>query len=97
MEVSEYNVTRHYGGPEEGGWWYDRHEFVRVIMSTDDEEAAFARARALNAEARENKEQPDGKCYQGRFSVADPTDKVFYVDREPRENDNMNEPRPHYC
>lgn len=21
--VNAYEVTRHYGGPEEGGWWYD--------------------------------------------------------------------------
>tara|TARA_R110002020_G_scaffold215083_1_gene422209 strand:+ start:3012 stop:3404 length:393 start_codon:yes stop_codon:yes gene_type:complete len=22
--VNAYSVTRHYGGPEEGGWWYNR-------------------------------------------------------------------------
>ncbi len=22
--VNAYAVTRHYGGPEEGGWWYNR-------------------------------------------------------------------------
>jgi len=24
--VNLYAVTRHYGGPEEGGWWYDQGE-----------------------------------------------------------------------
>ena len=24
--VSVYCVTRHYGGPEEGGWWYNRYD-----------------------------------------------------------------------
>jgi len=24
--VNAYAVTRHYGGPEEGGWWYNRGE-----------------------------------------------------------------------
>lgn len=24
--LSVYRVTRHYGGPEEGGWWYDAWE-----------------------------------------------------------------------
>lgn len=24
--LSVYLVTRHYGGPEEGGWWYDAYE-----------------------------------------------------------------------
>ena len=26
--VSTYFVQRCYGGPEEGGWWYDAYEFV---------------------------------------------------------------------
>lgn len=26
--VTAYAVTRHYGGPEEGGWWYNRYQFV---------------------------------------------------------------------
>ena len=26
MYVNAYEVTRHYGGPEEGGWWYNRGE-----------------------------------------------------------------------
>lgn len=24
--LTVYAVTRHYGGPEEGGWWYNVHE-----------------------------------------------------------------------
>lgn len=26
--VNVYKVTRVYGGPEEGGWWYNYHEFI---------------------------------------------------------------------
>lgn len=26
--VSAYAVTRHYGGPEEGGWWYDWYHHI---------------------------------------------------------------------
>jgi len=26
LYVNLYRVTRHYGGPEEGGWWYDAGE-----------------------------------------------------------------------
>jgi hypothetical protein len=34
--INVYSSTRHYGGPEEGGWWYDRFypeesEMIRVI------------------------------------------------------------------
>ena len=25
LYVNAYSVTRHYGGPEEGGWWYNCH------------------------------------------------------------------------
>lgn len=27
--VTVYEVTRHYGGPEEGGWWYNWYEPVK--------------------------------------------------------------------
>lgn len=27
--VTVYEVTRHYGGPEEGGWWYNWHDVLR--------------------------------------------------------------------
>ncbi len=26
--INVYEVTRHYGGPEEGGWWYNREECI---------------------------------------------------------------------
>jgi hypothetical protein len=29
--LNAYEVTRHYGGPEEGGWWYDHREPVASI------------------------------------------------------------------
>ena len=27
--VNEYEVDRKYGGPEEGGWWYDTGKFIK--------------------------------------------------------------------
>lgn len=29
--INVYEVTRHYGGPEEGGWWYDWLHCVEVF------------------------------------------------------------------
>ena len=26
--VNVYSTTRHYGGPEEGGWWYNLEECI---------------------------------------------------------------------
>jgi len=27
--ITAYATTRHYGGPEEGGWWYDVEEALK--------------------------------------------------------------------
>lgn len=29
--ISIYRVSRHYGGPEEGGWWYDWYTHVKTL------------------------------------------------------------------
>jgi len=31
MYVNAYSVTRHYGGPEEGGWWFNANEPLASI------------------------------------------------------------------
>lgn len=31
MYVNAYEVTRHYGGSEEGGWWYNRGEPIASV------------------------------------------------------------------
>lgn len=31
MYVNAYQVTRHFGGPEEGGWWFNHHEPLASI------------------------------------------------------------------
>lgn len=30
--ISAYKVSRCYGGPEEGGWWYDSYEWLKVSI-----------------------------------------------------------------
>jgi hypothetical protein len=29
--VTVYEVTRHYGGPEEGGWWYNWYDALKTF------------------------------------------------------------------
>ena len=43
--VNEYVTRRIYGGPEEGGWWFDAGEFVRThaICATKGEAKAAVR------------------------------------------------------
>lgn len=37
--VNVYSVTRHYGGPEEGGWWYNAGEPIESRLIADEDEA----------------------------------------------------------
>lgn len=43
-----YEVDRAYGGPEEGGWWYDTGTFVRALAIHFDDGAAIAAQRRAN-------------------------------------------------
>jgi len=97
MFVSHYKATRHYGGPEEGGWWYDRYEFVKAETNDIPKELAFNIARAYNTNAKLEKRQPNGATYQGRFSTANHTDDLYFTEDVLRSRDNTNEPRPTYA
>ena len=39
--VAVYLVDKAYGGPEEGGWWYDTGEQVKLIRIFKNEEKAY--------------------------------------------------------
>lgn len=55
-----YEVDRAYGGPEEGGWWYDTGTFVRAIaVHFDDEAAITAKRRANRLLERLQRHKPD--------------------------------------
>lgn len=43
-----YEINRAYGGPEEGGWWYDTGRLVRVFRVFKTEDKAYAAARRAN-------------------------------------------------
>lgn len=34
--VNAYIVTRHYGGPEEGGWWFNAGEPLASVPVSDN-------------------------------------------------------------
>lgn len=94
MHVSLYHTTRHYGGPEEGGWYYDRSAHQRVIVSGLSADEALAEARRRNAQAAEER-KADGRS-QGRFSVLGGADEVYLPEDVPGEHDDSDEPTPHY-
>ena len=47
--VAVYLCDRAYGGPEEGGWWYDTGEMARIIRTFKDEDRAEAYATRMNS------------------------------------------------
>ena len=47
--VAVYLCDRAWGGPEEGGWWYDTGELVRIIRTFKDEERAAVHATRMNS------------------------------------------------
>lgn len=47
--VNVYEVDRSYGGPEEGGWWYNTGTVV-LTKQFDDEQQARAYADSLSEE-----------------------------------------------
>lgn len=54
--INKYIITRHYGGPEEGGWWYDRGEFVECLGTYDSRDYA---EHALENEQERIKEEAE--------------------------------------
>lgn len=47
--LAAYELDQAYGGPEEGGWYYDTGDLRRVLGARKDKEAAYATCRRLNA------------------------------------------------
>lgn len=76
--VVAYGVDRVYGGPEEGGWWYDRMTVLEVRR-------AFTFAGGLRAGRELRDEHPT--CPRGRGSVLGGTDtyiRCVYSENDPR-------------
>jgi len=46
--VAVYETELAYGGPEEGGWWYDMGSLVRIVRMFPSEDRAYWYARRLN-------------------------------------------------
>lgn len=46
--VALYRIDRAYGGPEEGGWWYDTGDLDRPLRVCATEAAAATLAARIN-------------------------------------------------
>lgn len=85
--VAAIGVSRHYGGPEEGGWWYDRTT-VEEVRKAWDWRTAMKHVRELREEHT--------TCPQGRFSVNGGTDMYVQTFRALETLPNENFERPRY-
>ena len=57
--VNEYLTNRVFGGPEEGGWWYDVGEFQRCHGVYISEALAMNRQNALRDWVEEKRREED--------------------------------------
>jgi hypothetical protein len=88
--VAVYDTDRHYGGPEEGSWYYDSRELV-AIVPVESAEAADGVVTQLE----EGEYRSTGNRYSVGYSgtghydlyVYGPGDEIVY--KEPTQ-------RPHY-
>jgi len=67
--IAVYELDRSYGGPEEGGWWYDTGSLVRIHKVVKSEDQAYKIARRLN-QGLAHKRFATGQPSPGISSVA---------------------------
>lgn len=89
--VAIYLCDRAYGGPEEGGWWFDTGELIRVHRVFGSADAAQRRCERLNRRL-------DATINRGRRPISSVLSDGQYR-AEVRENfvpRHYPERRPHY-
>jgi hypothetical protein len=67
--IHKYEVALAYGGPEEGGWWFDTGVPTGFTMGPfTDEEAAYEQCRVLNYLEYERAEREETYDYSSVLS-----------------------------
>lgn len=71
--VALYEEGLGYGGPEEGGWWYETGDLCRVVACARTADAAYDkafRANRLLSHLQRNKRPVHSAAYEGGRHVA---------------------------
>ena len=84
--LNVYSITRHYGGDEEGGWWYNWYECLEVFPVRDEEQGEQLRQWLF--------EQHEGRKHGDIYSVLGGEDIQVYLEDEPKESETKE--RPYY-
>jgi hypothetical protein len=92
--VHKYEVAQQYGGPEEGGWWFNLYTpEVSNIADFDYEEDAYDLCRALNRRERRRRET----LAYGYISVLSHREMFYSYDvTESPVAERIPAERPHY-
>lgn len=82
--VTAYEVTRHFGGPEEGGWWYNHFQPIQSVpVSVED----VGTAKELLHQAYDDRAHGDIYSVRGGVLIA------VQVEDEPCEDATTERPR----
>ena len=71
--VSMYEVSRNYGGPEEGGWWYDAYELKSSKKFYDQEEAEKFEDALIHGIEAQGLNEEDLSSARGMDTYPDPS------------------------
>lgn len=90
MLLSKYRVTQHYGGPEEGGWWYDWYEFEGVHLRGSPKQFIKPQNRKAVIYTPKGNRMVVGRC----SAIPNGGDTVFIWEK--RKGEHQSTERPHY-
>lgn len=109
--VSVYESNEHFGGHEEGGWWYIRTRLIGSVrlQSKDAAEAYLAKAQAQAEELQSQANAQFKQAYLLRYGNALEVEDDFCagetcgadryevcIEEAQGERDNMDEPVPYW-
>jgi hypothetical protein len=94
--ITAYAVTRHYGGPEEGGWWYNWYTPIKTVALPKSYQRSNNRAsKAILSRVSTIKEELDtvneGDIYSVNGGV------LLDVIVELFKHEFASTEQPHYC
>lgn len=96
--IHKHDVALQYGGPEEGGWWYDTgdpaEDWIPSAHAFNDEEEAYATCRGLNQ--FEKIRQDNEEDYEYTSVLAYKSNHYSYTVEDFPEPYSYPNVRPHY-
>lgn len=98
--VSQYSDTHHYGGPEEGGWWYWKTEYIKSIGPYNREIAEIVRSDLNDGKLPDpvdwrNFPERDEDIMRGMLAHRE-TEFILERENGKGQRDNTKDPPPHY-